>query len=577
MPTSSGVQVEDSTGKALAEAGLVVTASIASGPAGTLAGASATTAASGLATFAGLAISGPVGTYTLRFSTPSAAAVTSGAVTLGAGAAAQLLIAVQPSSAAQSGVAFAQQPVIQIADVLGNPVASGGVTVTAKIASGAGTLAGTTTIVTGTSGAATFANLSIGGPLGARTLGFTASSLTGAVSNSISVSAGPPSAIGVSAGGNQSAPTGTATPVPPSVIVTDAFGNPVAGVSVTFTAAEGAVTGTNPAVTGSSGVAAIGSWTLGAQAGADTLRATAAGLSGSPVVFVAIATASVSVSAALSTVAASPGTIVASTGGSASTITVTAKDGSGNPISGATVVLAATGAGNTLTQPTATTNASGVVTGFLSSTGAGAKTVSATINGTAITQTASVTVTAAAASSMAPSAGTNQSATVGTAVPVPPAVVLKDAFGNLVAGVSVTFAVGSGGGTVTLTVVSTNASGIASPTSWVLGTTAGVNAVSASVTGVSGSPVTFSATGDAGPTSLTNSLVAATPANVVASSGGSAATVTVTVRDSYGNPVSGATVTLGATGGWEHAYPAGRGDRNQWNGGGHAELHGGWE
>ena len=104
--------------------------------------------------------------------------------------------------------------------------------------------------------------------------------------------------------------------------------------------------------------------------------------------------AGTAVSAAQSTVSASPAAFTAGSG--TATITVTAKDANGNPISGATVVLAATGSGNTLTQPSGTTNASGVATGTLGSTVAETKTVSATINGTVVTQTATVTVTAAA-------------------------------------------------------------------------------------------------------------------------------------------------------------------------------------
>src|SRR5439155_14608600 len=73
-----------------------------------------------------------------------------------------------------------------------------------------------------------------------------------------------------------------------------------------------------------------------------------------------------------------------------STITVTAKDGVGNPIQGATVVLAATGTGNTLTQPSATTNASGVATGTLSSTVAEDKIVSEIVNDVGRGQTESV-------------------------------------------------------------------------------------------------------------------------------------------------------------------------------------------
>ncbi|MGH7511847.1 MAG: invasin domain 3-containing protein, partial [Gemmatimonadales bacterium] len=99
-------------------------------------------------------------------------------------------------------------------------------------------------------------------------------------------------------------------------------------------------------------------------------------------------------SASRSTVGAAPTSIVASSGSNTATITVTAKDANGTPLSGQTVVLAAGGSGNALTQPTGPTDAGGGATGTLSSTGAGDKTVSATISGVAITQTATVTVTA---------------------------------------------------------------------------------------------------------------------------------------------------------------------------------------
>src|SRR5207247_7025896 len=102
------------------------------------------------------------------------------------------------------------------------------------------------------------------------------------------------------------------------------------------------------------------------------------------------------VSASQSTVAAAPSTIEAGTG--SSPITVTARDASGNPIAGATVQLQATGSGNTLTQPTGPTGGDGTVTGTLRSTIAEGKTISATINGVAVSQTATVTVTSGAVS-----------------------------------------------------------------------------------------------------------------------------------------------------------------------------------
>ncbi|MGH7515392.1 MAG: Ig-like domain-containing protein, partial [Gemmatimonadales bacterium] len=65
-----------------------------------------------------------------------------------------------------------------------------------------------------------------------------------------------------------------------------------------------------------------------------------------------------------------------------------------NPVGGSSVVLAATGTGNTLTQPSGATNGSGVATGTLSSTDPETKTVSATADLTPVTQTANVIVTA---------------------------------------------------------------------------------------------------------------------------------------------------------------------------------------
>jgi hypothetical protein len=102
------------------------------------------------------------------------------------------------------------------------------------------------------------------------------------------------------------------------------------------------------------------------------------------------------ISAAQSTVQAIPTSIVVSTG--TSTIQVTAKDQFGNPVSGATVSLSATGAGVTLTQPGAATDATGVASGSLKASSTGTDVVSATAGGVAITQTASVNVQAAGAS-----------------------------------------------------------------------------------------------------------------------------------------------------------------------------------
>jgi hypothetical protein len=85
-----------------------------------------------------------------------------------------------------------------------------------------------------------------------------------------------------------------------------------------------------------------------------------------------------------------------------------------------------------------------------------------------------------------------QTAPVGSNVPVVPAVVVKDAGGNVVPGLTVTFAVTAGGGNVANPTTTTNAQGIASAGVWTLGPNVGTNVLEARMSGAS--PVQFTAT-----------------------------------------------------------------------------------
>ena len=96
-----------------------------------------------------------------------------------------------------------------------------------------------------------------------------------------------------------------------------------------------------------------------------------------------------------STVAVSSPTIVAD-GNAQVTVTVTVRDALGNPIPNQPVVLAVSGTGNTITQPSTNTSGAGVVQGSFKTTVAEVKTVSATVVPTIvpavpITQTQNVT------------------------------------------------------------------------------------------------------------------------------------------------------------------------------------------
>ncbi|MEP7227740.1 MAG: Ig-like domain-containing protein [Gemmatimonadales bacterium] len=99
------------------------------------------------------------------------------------------------------------------------------------------------------------------------------------------VAAGAASKLVRGAGDDQSAEVGHRLADPLVVRVTDAFDNPVAGVSVDWAAADGDV---DPAssVTGSDGRAQT-SWTLGAATGSQSATASSGDLDGSPIHFTA--------------------------------------------------------------------------------------------------------------------------------------------------------------------------------------------------------------------------------------------------------------------------------------------------
>ncbi len=345
--------------------------------------------------------------------------------------AAKLVLVTQPGAVASSGAPFDPQPVLQLQDASGSPLARPGVTVTAQISSGEGGLRGTTIQTSDADGVVTFTDLAIVGPPGSRTLIFAASGYASAASTPVSLGVGAPAAVAAAAGDGQSAPAGTKVPVAPSVVVRDAGGTPVPGVGVTFAVASGggSVEGAL-AITGADGVAAVGSWTLGGNLGANTLTATvtADGVSGNPVTFTATAVPGTP-SGEKSSVTASPGSIAASDGADASTITVVVRDGRGNPIAGQAVSLEATGTGVALAQP-GPTDGSGTTTARFSATGAGQHAITATAAGTVVGR-ATVTVNpgppvASAAAAIVP-AGTAGSPTV-------VALTLRDRFANPVSG-----------------------------------------------------------------------------------------------------------------------------------------------
>lgn len=169
----------------------------------------------------------------------------------------------------------------------------------------------------------------------------------------------------------------------------------------------------------------------------------------------------------------------------------------GTPKAGVSVSFAAAGTGAGVDPASATTDADGLAsTAWTLPHAAGAATATATVSSaTGSPVTFSATATAGAATQMAASGGNNQTGTVGEALPAPFQVTVKDQFGNAVAGTNVTWAVTAGNGTIAPPAATTLASGAASAV-LTLGPVAGPNTATASATGLTGSPVTFTATGE---------------------------------------------------------------------------------
>jgi hypothetical protein len=256
------------------------------------------------------------------------------------------------------------------------------------------------------------------------------------------VTAAAANTVSVNSGSGQSAVIGGNYSTLLAATVTDQFGNPVSGTSVTFAAPGSGASGTfanttttTSATTTSAGVATATAIKANNVAGTFTVTATVSGHT----------PASFSM-----TNLAGPAAVVATVSGDnqqttvgqpySTALVVSVKDASGNPVSGASVTFAApaSGASGTFANGTASTTATSDATGqatssiFTANTTAGGVAVSAT-SGSATSAGFSLINKPAAASklifSTAPSG--NQTATA-TASMGPYQVQEQDSFGNSV-------------------------------------------------------------------------------------------------------------------------------------------------
>ncbi len=190
-----------------------------------------------------------------------------------------------------------------------------------------------------------------------------------------------PSAIALVSGGNQTGTAGQPLAQPLVLKVTTAAGAAAPGATVSFAAKAGSGSLSAASVrTDARGQASV-TWTLGPRAGADvdTATATASGLTGSPITFVASATAG-----AAAQIAAAGGDN--QTGLAATTLptplSARVSDTHGNPVAGVSVIWATAGGGGSVSPASSATDANGIAATQLTlGPKAGPQTVSAAAAG----------------------------------------------------------------------------------------------------------------------------------------------------------------------------------------------------
>ncbi|MDE3083252.1 MAG: hypothetical protein KGJ39_07525 [Acidobacteriota bacterium] len=446
LTTQPAIEIADASGhQVLADNSTIVTAAITSPKTGTITHPTAT-AVGGLATFSGLALNALADTYTLTFSSGSLTNAVSNSITLTAGAPAQLVILTQPSTSAQSGVALVQQPAIKIEDSGGNIVTSSTLTVTASITAGGGTLSNFN--ATAANGVATFSGLAINALVASYSLTFTSATLTPAVSNSISVAAGPATKLAVTTQPSASVATGVAFAQQPVVKVEDSGGNVVLSNYSTVTASLTSGTGTLTHNTANAvaGTATFSGLALTAAVGTYSLTFSGPGLTSA--VSSSFSISSGPASKLVITVA--PSTTAQSGVALAVQPTVSVEDAAGNIVTSdaSTVTARITSGGVSLTNG-AKTAVAGVAafSGLAINALAGSYTLTFTDGTLTAAVSTSITVSVGPASKLVVTQEPSALAASGVALAVQPVVKVEDSGGNVVTSINsgqVTAAVGVG-------------------------------------------------------------------------------------------------------------------------------------
>lgn len=316
--------------------------------------------------------------------------------------------------------------------------------------------------------------------------------------------------VSVVTGNDQVGQVSTPLPTQPSVRVTTSgpAGSPVRGVPVRWTVASGGGTADTVTTTNAAGIA-TSRWTLGNIPGmqSQVLRATVAGLGADTAEFVASA---VTPTATIVKIAgdSQTGTVAQPLG---QPLVVEVLNTVGLPQAGVVVNWLALDACNgwcyhdvkgTLSSATSVTDSLGRASvDFVLPWLAGhAWVVQASVDGVVSPVAFQADIVPGLPAALVSYYGNHQSAPAGTQLALVIEVAVSDEFANGIPGVTVQWAAAPGSGSTEVASSVTNSTGQAS-THWTIGTTLGTNnqTATATVPGLSGSPVTFTASATAGP------------------------------------------------------------------------------
>jgi adhesin/invasin len=449
----------------------------------------------------------------------------------------------------QTGVVgnpLAQPFVVLVRDTLEQPYLNG--LVTFAVTAGGGSLSATS-VTTDASGRAS-AVLTLGPTAGSANNVVTATiGELPAVTFAASAIAGPPAILKKVSGDGQAAFVGAQVANPIVVKVTDAYSNPVQGVVVSFTAAGGGNVNPASTTTGANGEAQA-AWTLGPTVNGNTVTAAAGSLTA--VTFNALAAPPPDAKVLAVSGTPQSGTVATALG---LPLLVQVSTATNVPIQGVTVDFEVTPSGAaTLSPPQGTTGSNGQaqVSVTLGQT-AQDFTITASVAGVAQTASFSATANPDIPARLVIVSGNGQSAPAGTALDKPLVVKVTDQYSNPLSGVAVSFAVGSGGGSLSGVSPATGANGQAQA-SLTVGTVAGTDNNTVTVTSAGLQGVSFTA-----------SVTAGAPASIAAVSGDGqsgvvasilSAPLVVKVTDQYSNPVPNATVSFAVSPGGATVNPS---------------------